>query len=160
MSVSQTSEIDPAGAIKDLLSSHTGWTLEDPNVFLLQERSQSERGPGQGQPAEFYIWSDTTDLSRFSADGDHMDENADVDIWIVTLEETKIGEDNTQYRQDTVQFLSEYLNDNAENTPFYELSPTTVDDRRAETITGTTDHHASVVTANLNHFRPTGVGSL
>ena len=150
---------DPAEAIKEVLnkSSLLVWDLDSPSSKLLQETSQSERGPGQGQPAEFYIWANDGSLEAFDAECSHFDATVDVDIWIVTLEDGKIGTDNRVYKNDTIQFLSEYMNDNESNTPFHRIRPSSQDDQRAEHITGTTDHHASVVTVSMREFRETGL---
>ena len=158
MSLPQTTNRNPPDAIKELLNGYEGWSLGQPKVQLLQETSQSERGPGQGQPAEMYLWMDGgMDLPVFSADGDHWDASGDIDIWIITLENGKLGEDNQVYMNETVQFLSEYINDNEQNSIFHRIRPSNADDQRAEHITGTTDHHASVVTVSVREFRETGL---
>lgn len=143
--------------IKDLLQGYGGWTNATPNVFLVQEVAQSERGPGQGQPAELYIWSPTTDsLDAFDASYSHFDETRTVEIWIYTLEGDNLGSENVEYQDDVIDFLSQYANDNTVNTTFNRIRPVSVDDRRSELMARDTDHTITSVEVELQNHRDTG----
>lgn len=140
--------------LKDLLQEYSGWTNADPSVYFVQEVAQSERGPGDGQPAELYIWEPTSGpLNAFDAEYSHYDERRTVEIWIYTLEGGKIGTENTEYQSDIVDFLGEYANDNASNTEWNRIRPRNVDDRRSELMARNTNHHISSVEVELQNHR-------
>lgn len=157
MSVS-SSATSAQETIKDILEGYTGWTLESPNVFYVQEVAEAERGPGDGQPAEMYIWEPTgASLDAFDASYSHIDETRTVEIWVFTLEDGDIGVDNEQYQQDVIDLMSEYANDNESNTNFHRIRPTNAEDRRNEHQTRDSGHHVCAVEITMRNFRDSGV---
>jgi len=157
MSIPSTNEETPVEAIADLLEQATTstWnTTQDPAVYKWWERSQSERGPGQGQPPELYVSSLTgAPIDRISADGALLQEEPTVEVWVYTLSES----DTAQLARDVIQFMGEYMDDQEQNGPFVDVVPSNVEDFREQKLRQKTDHFVYQVEISLERLSNTGV---
>jgi hypothetical protein len=89
-----------------------------------------------------YVAKPTSDeLDGFSADGVALteDETIRFDIWI--LEGKNPDELARQYRNQVINRLYQYSNDNYSNTEFQEVQPTNSTDFRAQSSGRQTDHY-------------------
>lgn len=153
MSVS-TSSRDPVQAVVDILDGYTTWTNTAPAVFRQQDVSQKAR-ENRSDPT-IYVWSpvDGT-LDQFDAEYSTYDETQVVEcsIWVLDT----AGEDSStevlQYRDDTIDILGDYANDNGQNIAFHHIRPTSTTDSRQEHITRRTDHLIMSVQADIHEFR-------
>lgn len=135
---------DPVEAVVTILAGERDilWTGTPPTVKNYWDDSASERGPGADMPAILYVWSPTTtSLERFSVDGDVFDQNDTVEIQAWSLDEQEV----IQLRDDIVQILSRYLDDNQFATQYSDLAPTGTNDWREQTPARTTDHYLTSV---------------
>lgn len=151
-----TTESEQVEAIVDLLmgASSSVWTLDDPTVWTWWDRSQSERGPGQGQPAELYAWAPGGfELSRVSADGDVLDETGAVEVWAYTLDEAATA----QYARDVIQFISQYIDSNEQFSEFRDIQPSAVEDFREQKLRDITDHFVYNVEIQMQRLSETGL---
>ena len=143
MSATST-EPEPVDAVKDLLEKQasSAWTNADPVIEYTFETPFSERGPGQGQPAELYIWQPVdASIDKLSADGAYLDENHTVEIQIWTLDES----DCLEYQRDVIQIFGEYLDSQQDVSEFITLPPTASHDYRSDKIPRKTSHFLSTV---------------
>jgi hypothetical protein len=102
----------------------------------------------------FYVWSPTdADISKFSIDGDNLLEDTSVEVLIFTLDATK----TKNYQRDVLEILSDYYDDNTDNTSYYEIAPQSASDLRNEHISGRTDHYIASVTVETNRFGDAGL---
>jgi hypothetical protein len=102
----------------------------------------------------FYVWSPTdADISKFSIDGDNLLEDTSVEVLIFTLDATK----SKNYQRDVLEILSDYYDDNTDNTSYYEIAPQSASDLRNEHISGRTDHYITSVTVETNRFGGAGL---
>jgi hypothetical protein len=150
MSVS-SSAVTPVNAIRDILDGtpSTDWTLSDPAVYLWHERSERERGPGQDQPTELHCWMPTgTELNRLTADKKTLQENAAVEIHVMSLDE---GETIT-YARDVIHVLSEYMGEQQQNTNYVDFQPSSVEDFREAKLAERTDHFVYVVECEVERI--------
>jgi len=144
----------PVDAIIDLLegADSSDWTNADPNVFSWWDRTQQERGPGDGQPAELYVWMPVaTNIDRLSADAEVLIEESTVEIWVFTLDELETQE----YARDVIFYLSDYMNDNEQRTLFHNLEPSGVEDFREQKVSERTDHYVYTVEMRLRKITDT-----
>ena len=158
--IPDTQETGATETIKDLLTQFDGWALETPEIFLQQEVAQADRGPGDGQPPEIYLFEPlSAELSSIDAKMSRFNERRTVIAVVYTLNSPDShGAEATQYEHDIIQFISEYRIDNTDNTDFYEIRPSTVDSRLSEHITRTTDYHVTAVEIELQRQRTAGLG--
>lgn len=150
MSVSTTA-VTPVNAIVDILDGTpaTDWTLTTPSVYRWHERSERERGPGQGQPLELHCWMPTTStLTRMSADRETLQEDSTVEIHVMSLDE---GETITTAR-DVIHILSEYMDEQQTNTNYVDFQPSSVEDFREAKLSERTDHYVYVVECELERL--------
>ena len=157
--------VDNSGTVNNSGTLSTGddstiWTLEKPEIYLQQEIAQADRGPGDGQPPEIYLFEPlSAELSSIDAKMSRFNERRTVIAVVYTLNSPDShGEEATQYENDIIQFISEYRIDNTDRTDFYEIRPSTVDSRLSEHITRTTDYHVTAVEIELQRQRTPGVG--
>lgn len=151
-----TSDVKPAEAVRDLLESADSsvWTGDTPDVFLWWEREQNERGPGEGQAPHLYTWQPTTaSLERVSADNTLLTEEPTVEVYIYSLSESTTG----QLSRDVINYLSEFMSDNYNNSEFADLQPTNVEDFREQKITQKTDQYVYTVECQIQREQETGV---
>jgi hypothetical protein len=139
----------------NLLEAATSWsTAQDPVVRPYWDDAQSEKGPGADQPAVIYVWSPTdSTLDRFSIDETEQEASHTVEVQIWSLDETE----PVTLQNDVVRILSQYLNDNAIQTPYTELGPTTVSDFREQKNARVTEHYITSVEVETRGLEPTGL---
>lgn len=150
MSVSTSAET-PVNAVYDILdgTAATEWTLQAPAVFKWHERSERERGPGQGQPTELHLWMPTgTDISRLTADKETLQEISQVEIHVMSLVESE----TINYARDVIQILSTYMDEQQTNTNYVDFEPSAVEDFREAKISERTDHFVYVVECELERL--------
>ena len=152
-----TGESAPVEAITELLEGAEQfgvWNTADPNVYKWWDRSQSERGPGQGQPPELYVSSLTgAPIERISAEGALLQEEPTVEIWVYTLSES----DTAQLARDVIQFMSEYMDNQEKQSPFVDIVPSNVEDFREQKLAQHTDHFVYQVEISLERLSNTGM---
>jgi len=143
MSVSPTSS-EPVETVQEILSDYpdTAWSNETPNVFFNWEQSFSEKGPGQGQPPELFVWSPVdADITQLTADGQYLEEDHTVEVQCWTLNESKTW----QLARDVIQIFGEYLDNQQGVSDFLTLPPTSSSDLRADKQARRTEHYVSLV---------------
>jgi len=125
-----------------------------PTILKWWDRPQSERGPGQGQPPEIYLYRDTTQTTeRFSVDADNVIETGSITLFVYSLSE----EITHQYLQDAKRLLEEYMSDNYRGTNLHTIEPEESNDYRAEHLTQTTDHFVESYTVGYRDYRSSGM---
>lgn len=148
-----TTDTDPVDAIVDLLDGAPSatWDTADPTVLRWHDRTESERGPGQGQAPHLYAYQPAGGpIERFSADGALLWEpDAPVEVWVYSLDES----DTKTLAQNVIDFLDDYLDDQEANTPFVDIQPTSVEDFREQKLTQRTEHFTYRVEVALESFR-------
>lgn len=152
MSVSTSAET-PVDAVYDILDGTGGteWTLIAPAVFKWHEKSERERGPGQGQPAELHVWQPTSsDITRLTADKNTLQETSEVEVVVFSLSES----DTINYARDLIQVLSEYIDEQEQNTNYVDLQPSGIEDFREQKLSERTDHFTYSVTVELERITP------
>jgi len=153
MSVSPTTA-KPVEATKEILSGYpdTAWTNDTPTVRFNWDIAFSDKGPGQGQPPEIYVWSpvDAT-LDKLTSDGTFLDENHTVEIQCWSLDPTE----SLQTARDVVQIFGDYLDTNQTND-FIEKRPESLSDVRAESQARRTEHYVSEVQINSRKLTDSG----
>jgi len=150
MSVTSTST-DSVQTIVDLLDGYTGWSLNDPEVYLHQEVSQQEK-ENNPDPA-IYVWSPVdADLSQGAAGAEYYTEFRTVEAQIWTLNSQNNTATET-YHQEAIDFLREYSNDNESNTTFHKIQPDSATDSRSEHIRRMTDHYIMSVQVRMHNHR-------
>jgi len=143
MSVSPTST-EPVETVQEILDDYpdTAWTVNTPTVLFNWERAFSEKGPGQGQPPELYVWSPIdASLSQLTADGDYLEEDHTVEIQCWTLNESETW----QLARDTIQIFGDYLDNQQGVSDFLTLPPTASTDLRADKQARRTEHYVATV---------------
>jgi hypothetical protein len=156
MSLGTSNSTIPQNAIVELLETAdtSVWSTDDPNVFRWQERTENERGPGDGQPPELYVWQPTSaELTRISADNDLLQEEPTVEIYIYTLSES----DTTSLSRDVISYMSALMSDNYSNSEFADIVPTGVEDFREQKMRETTNHFVYSVEVSLERETETGL---
>ena len=149
-----SSAVAPVDAIIDLLegADSSDWTNADPSVFSWWDRNQQERGPGDGQPGHLYVWMPVSStIDRLSADAQVLIEDSTVEIWVFTLD----ANETLEYARDVIFYLSDYMNDNEQDTVFHNLEPTGVEDLREQKLTERTDHYVYTVEMSLRKITDT-----
>lgn len=132
----------------------TEWTPETPNVHRYWDVAQSEKGPGADQPGEIYVWSPTgSDLEQFSIDGNRYDQTDTIEVQIWTLDDVEVQ----QLQADVTRILSGYLDDNAVDTPYSTVKPTTENDFREQKMAQHTDHYIMSVELDTRGLSNTGL---
>lgn len=152
-----SSEVAPSDAIKELLNTAdtSVWgTAEDPVAFKWHERSQQERGPGDGMPPELYIWQPTSaPLNRLTADNALLTEEPTAEIWVYSLSEA----DTKQLARDVIHYMSEFMSENYQNTEFADIVPSNVEDFREQKLQEQTNHFTYMVEVELSRETETGI---
>jgi hypothetical protein len=146
----------PADQIKSLLAQTSGgnWTGDKPTVKHYWDDAQGERGPGASQAPILYVWQPTgSTLDRFSMDGTRFDRGDTVEIQVWSLDEGRA----VQVQRDVTDFISEYLDDNAVQTPASDIAPVTEDDFREQNPARKTDHYVMSVEIEIRGLQPTAL---
>jgi len=146
----------PAEQIKSLLAQTSGgnWTGDKPTVKHYWDDAQGERGPGASQAPVLYVWQPTSStLDRFSMDGTRFDRGDTVRVQVWSLDERRAA----QVQRDVTAFISEYLDDNAVQTPASDIAPVTEDDFREQNPARKTDHYVMSVEIEIRGLQPTAL---
>ena len=131
-------------AVKDLLEEQpdTVWTADPPEINYAFDVPFNERGPGQDQPAELYLWQPVdTDLEKLTADGEFLDEGHSVQVQIFSLTEAE----TLQYQRDVIEVFGDYLDSQQDTTEFLTLPPTAARDHRSDKLPRRTSHYLATV---------------
>jgi len=139
--MSTTTSLDPVTQVIDLLESaaSTEWPSDTPPTAIrrYQDDSQGNKGPSAGQPPILYILAPTdTTLERFSADGDLYIQGHTVFVQVWTYDSA----DAKQYQLAVASIISDYLDDNAVETPNSTVEPENLSDFRHQTHSDDTDY--------------------
>ena len=151
-----TSSVVPQEAIRDLLvtADSSVWNTATPDVFLWQEKSQKERGPGQVQNPHLYVWQPTgAPLERLTAENSLLVEEPTVEIYVYSLDASITA----QLSRDLIQYLSEFMSEGYNNTEYADIVPTVQEDFREQKITQQTDHYIYMVECEIQRETSTGV---
>ncbi len=151
-----TDETEPVDAIKDLLEKQdsTAWTNQDPVIEYTFETPFAERGPGDGQPPELYVWQPVdANLEKLTADGRYLDETPTVEVQIWTLQEDECLE----YQRDVIQIFGEYLDTQQGVTPYITFEPSSARDYRSDHLPRKTNHYLSTVEIDARRLSTTGL---
>lgn len=142
-----SSATDSVETVYDLLdgAQSSVWTNADPEVHHMWD--VSARGRENNNDPSLYVWSPVEgDLSRFSADGDHLIDNQVVEISVWTLDSIN----TTEYAEDVIDLLGDYIEDNEDKITFRNIAPTSVNDLRAEHVTRNTDHYIIAIQVDVD----------
>ena len=156
MTLPSTQEETPVKAIQELLSQadNSVWSTETPEVYLWEERSQDERGPGQGMPPELYVSQLTGGpIERISADGVLFRETPTCEIWVYSLDDTETA----QLARDVISYMSEFMDNQEANSPFVDMQPSNVEDYREQKLRKVTQHYIYEVEIEMEKLTDTGV---
>jgi len=142
---------DPREAGVDLLEQTYNWPDAKPEV----KRAESVPWKSRENTIKprIYVQKPTSDeLDRFSADGSDLteDETVRFDIWIVDGDNP--AELARQYRNQVVNRLYKYSNDNYSNTEFQYIQPTNSTDFRAQTSSRQTDHYIYTIEVDMHRL--------
>lgn len=153
MSINSSSN-DPVQTVIDLLSGYAGWTHSAPEVYEQEEVSQQEK-ISNPDPA-IYVWSATdASLDQFDAEYSAIDETIPVEcaIWIMGSSAYDTSSRVNDYKDDTIDFLAQYANDNEQQITFHHIRPVSFTDNRSEKVSNMTDHEIATVQANVHNHR-------
>jgi len=143
MSVSPTST-EPVETVQEILDDYptTAWTNDTPTVLFNWDRAFSEKGPGQGQPPELFVWSPVdTSYDQLTADGDYIQEDHTVEIQCWTLKESETW----QLARDVIQIFGDYLDNQQGVSDFLTMPPSASSDLRADKQARRTEHYVATV---------------
>jgi hypothetical protein len=131
---------DPRAAGIDILEQTYNWPAAKPDVKRGEAVPWKSR-ENTTQPRVYVTKPTSDELDRFSADGRDLteDETVRFDIWILDGEHP--DELARQYRNQIINRLYKYSNDNYSNTEFQEVQPTNSTDFRAQSSGRQTDHY-------------------
>jgi len=154
MSVSPTSS-EPVETVQEILAGQPDakWTDKSPTVLFNWDRAFSEKGPGQGQPPELYVWSPIdASLSQLTADGDYLEEDHTVEVQCWSLSESATW----QLARDTIQIFGDYLDNQQGVSDFLTLPPTASTDLRADKQARRTEHYVATIEISPLKLNSTG----
>jgi len=139
---------DPIDAIVKLLNKDITYQLDKPKrIAPIWEYSHNDR-INFPNPA-LYVYPPTeTPIDKFSIDGDSTNQTNTIEILIMTLDETK----TRGYQSDIVTGLTQFYDDNQQQTEFHRFENITASDIRNEHITQQTDHYIGSVTVEVQKF--------
>lgn len=133
----------------------TSWqTTQPPSVRSYWADSQSERGPGAGQPAILYVWSPTdSTLERFSVDDTELQETNNVQVQIWSLD----PQEPVDLQSDVIDIISAYMDDNSTETPYATVEPINKSDFREQKNARSTDYYITAVEIETEGLTEVGV---
>jgi hypothetical protein len=138
--MSVTSADHHVEAIIDLLQAadSSDWQHGVPSIRPFWEDTQQEKGPGADQPAIIYVWSPVdSSLERFSMDQTNLEVTNTVEAQVWSLDD----QEAVDYLNDTIQVITNYLDDNKVQTPFADVQPSAASDFRAQNNARVTQHY-------------------
>lgn len=147
-----SSSTEPVDMVVDLLDGAAvgQWTNASPDVFYLEDVPQADRGPSQDQPAHLYVWMPAGGpIEGLSGDWTSTTEQNTVEIQVWSLDRGECA----VYKEDVINFLSLYANDNEENTLFHRVRPSNQDDMRGQNQARRTNHFVMTVEVDCRKLR-------
>lgn len=148
--------VEPADLLFDLLTGaeqYNLWTLADPTVEHWEDRAESERGPGDDQPAELYTWQPTrTPRDRFSADGTLMVETPTAEAWVYALDR----DDVATYARDAIDIVEQYMDNQYDQTDYGDIVPSGIEDFREAKVARRSAHYVYAVEVEFERLDATG----
>lgn len=151
MSVS-TTETDPIEAVIDILQGidSSRWRNADPTVQRHNKVPQSQKGPGNDQAPELYVWQPTdAEITQFGSKWNETDEQFTVEIRVWSLSNSETW----QYMEDIRTIFDSYANDNERRTQFHRLRPTLMNDIREQNPPRKTSYYVGSVEIDLRRLR-------
>ena len=147
-----SSSTEPVDMLVDILShSNTNqWSLASPDVFALEDIPQRDRGPSQETEAHLYVWSPTGgNIDGLSGDWTTSMEQHTVEIQVWSLDRSE----TSTYKEDLINFLQNYANDNEANTVFHRIRASNQDDLRSQHQYMSNDHYVMTVEVTVRRLR-------
>ena len=142
---------NPVTQVKRLLNQATNSDFaygKPPIIERVDERSGQSR-MNTSQDA-FYIYSPTdATVDRISADGVAANSNEEVRVLIWCLQGPERA---NQYRQDIVQYLAQFIDDNTEETNLNNIEPIAQSDLRNEAQPRQSSHSITGVTVSTDNY--------
>jgi hypothetical protein len=136
----------------------TTWSISgSPRIRDFFDDASAEKGPGANQPPVIYVYSPTAaTLERHSMDDAQFYRENTAQILIMSLSQSQV----VDVQNDVINILSEYLQDNRNDTPFNDLAPTAAADNREQKEARLTDHFVAQVTVETRNLPLTGRANL
>ena len=147
-SVALINSFDPIAQIVALLDDASIYQLDKPErIEPIWEYSHNDR-INFPKPA-LYVYAPTeASVDKFAIDGDSINQTNTIEILIMTLDEF----DTRGYQSDIVTGLTQFYDDNQQQTGFHRFQNITASDIRNEHITQQTDHYIASVTVEVQKF--------
>jgi len=147
-SVALINSFDPIAQIVALLDDASIYQLDKPErIEPIWEYSHNDR-INFPKPA-LYVYAPTeASVDKFAIDGDSINQTNTIEILIMTLDEF----DTRGYQSDVVTGLTQFYDDNQQQTGFHRFQNITASDIRNEHITQQTDHYIASVTVEVQKF--------
>jgi hypothetical protein len=141
--------------VEEILDTPNGhWSNTEPDVQSYWDTAQSERGPGDDQPAQIYVWSPTGEsIDRFSLDNSHTRDTATVECLIYSLDERDV----LDYMDEARLVLEEYFDDNKKFTEWQTVEVTEQTDYREQKPHRQTDHYVVGLQIELEKISSAGL---
>lgn len=140
-----STDTDPVDTVIQLLKDAATfdlWSQPTPDIQHHDQIPISEKGPGDGQPAQVYVWQPTdSTIEQLTADGRFLDTDNTVEVQIWSLDRQEV----TEYREDVVDIFGDYLDDQQGISEFLTLPPSASRDYRADKRARRTDHYIQTV---------------
>ena len=149
-------DVSTAGTLSNAGTVDSGfeWQTDAPEVKHYLDDTQQERGQGADQPPKLYVWEPTsTSTEKFSLDGEQFDRSDTVEILAYSLTERDV----IKLQSDVQTILSNYINDNKQDTEFTEIEPTSAADYREQTPRRNTQNFVAGVTVETRHLPETAL---
>jgi hypothetical protein len=147
-SVALINSFDPIAQIVSLLDDASIYQLDKPErIEPIWEYSHNDRINFPNPALYVYAPTEAT-VDKFAIDGDSINQTNTIEILIMTLDEV----DTRGYQSDVVSGLTQFYDDNQQQTGFHRFENITASDIRNEHITQQTDHYIASVTVEVQKF--------
>lgn len=136
MSVSSTP--NPTDALLDILndSDTSQWTLQKPQLRRHDTTTPQERENTTTDTVYVREGAGLT-INRFSADAGTVTEDGTPACLVYSLDENA----SRTHARDIFEIVRTYMNDNFSDLNLYDITPVSLNDYRAQTISRQTDHY-------------------
>jgi len=142
------SVFDPIEELVTLLDDSSIYQLDKPErIAPIWEYSHNDRINFPNPALYVYAPTEAT-VDKFAIDGDSINQTNTIEILIMTLDEFDIR----GYQSDVVAGLTQFYDDNQQQTGFHRFQSITASDIRNEHITQQTDHYIASVTVEVQKF--------
>jgi len=142
------SVFDPIEELVTLLDDASIYQLDKPErIAPIWEYSHNDRVNFPNPALYVYAPTEAT-VDKFAIDGDSINQTNIIEILIMTLDEV----DTRGYQSDVVAGLTQFYDDNQQQTGFHRFQNITASDIRNEHITQQTDHYIASVTIEVQRF--------